>query len=96
MAMTPEDTKKVAQFVDSKWRSSKCTLCGVNKWAIHGYVQVVLGPDHKTINLGGQVLPSAAFVCKNCGNTVLVNLLMAGVIVPDKAEPSGGDGGRDG
>jgi hypothetical protein len=37
--------------------------------------------------LGGPVVPLAPVTCNNCGNTVLLNALMAGVVTtPEKKE----------
>ena len=32
--------------------------------------------------LGGQLVPVVPVVCNNCGNTVLVNAILAGLIPP--------------
>lgn len=85
---SPEEVKaKVAAHIEKTW-TKNCPMCGSNRWAVHAYVPVELSPRIEAV-FGAQVLPSAGIVCQTCGNTVLVNLIVAGVL-KGKAE------GRDG
>lgn len=74
-------------------------MCGSLSWAIHGYYPVLLSDDPKTLAVGGPSLPCAVVLCTVCGNMVLVNLLVAGVLsvvataaVQDPKSGGSGDG----
>lgn len=45
-----------------------------------GYVSMTVTPSPSTVVGGGPSLPTAALVCKFCGNTRLINLKIAGVV----------------
>lgn len=86
---SPAEVKAaVAAHIERTWTSRTCPMCGSNRWAVHAYVPVELSPRIEAV-WGGQVLPSAGIVCQTCGNTVLVNLIVAGVL-KGKAEGSNG------
>ncbi len=55
-------------------------MCGTNQWQVVGYTAVSTTTTPGYFSLQGPALPSAAVVCLNCGNTVFVNLFIAGVV----------------
>jgi hypothetical protein len=86
MALSQEQMRALIAFVNERWSgNAACRQCGQNNWSIDSYVLHPLSPAPTTVTLGAGVLPSAAFVCKNCGNTLFVNLVVAGV-VPGKTQ----------
>jgi predicted nucleic-acid-binding Zn-ribbon protein len=82
MALNPAALEKATQFINEKWRSKTCHLCGANNWVINGYVVLSVGDTPLDVVLGGQALPCVAMVCKNCGNTHLINVFVAGMVAP--------------
>lgn len=79
----PEVAKKISEHVRTKWKNG-CPMCNSKNWELAGFtgisVKKDLGPD---VILGGPNLPSACILCRNCGNTVLINLIVAGVMGKD-------------
>lgn len=90
--MGPEETKKLLDHLNVKWKAKSCFACGENAWETHGYVHLAVDPMKRHVPdfmgfaafggiLGGALhLPSAAVICRGCGVTVLVNLVVAGVV----------------
>jgi hypothetical protein len=83
--MSDINTDKLLQHLKDKWKTQPCPLCGVRKWNVqsksfelrefHGG-GLVLGP--------GPIIPVIPVVCTNCGNTILINSLVAGVEMEGK------------
>jgi hypothetical protein len=76
-------------------------MCHVNNWAVNGWFTMLIS-DRLGIVLGSPVVPVIALSCNNCGNTVMINAIIAGVMpeqtnVPTGATvPFGGTGGTNG
>lgn len=81
MALTPEQHGALVKHLNSKWKNHKCRQCDANSWAIDGVVQLSLSNSPGALVIGGANLPTAALTCRNCGNTLLVNLVISGVVV---------------
>lgn len=81
MALDPITSNTVLSIINRKWKNKNCLLCGANAWAINGYVTLTMSnvPTEQVIG-GGVVLPSAAVICRNCGNTHIINLVIAGLV----------------
>ncbi len=79
MALDWEVEDKVRDFINTKWTTKKCHLCAANDWAIRGYVLLPIG-DKLHLVIGQEVLPSVVVVCKNCGNTHVINAVIAGAV----------------
>jgi hypothetical protein len=79
----PAVAKKLTEHIRLKWKNG-CPMCGARAWELSGFTSVPIKKDlGPNIVLAGPNLPSAAIVCRNCGNTVLVNLIVAGVMAKD-------------
>lgn len=79
MYLTQTQTNALIAHLNRTWTRPHCELCDTNQWDVAGYVSVSLTPNPATLQGGGPYLPTAAMICKNCGNTRLVNLAIAGV-----------------
>jgi len=86
VGLTDEQLKVLEKHINEKWATKKCSLCLQNSWRVSGFTGIMMRENHRTLNLGGPMIPCAAITCWNCGNTVLINLLVAGVY---------GDGGGE-
>ena len=84
MPFSQDETQRLLLYAQSKWRRPNCQLCGHNQWAVDGPVQVPTsfraGTFEAILGATAPSLPCAAFTCRVCGNTVLVNLIIAGVV----------------
>jgi len=87
MALSPEEEQRAITHLRLKWQRKPCPMCGGGPWIVHGHVTLSLANKAHGVVLGGRSLPCAAVVCSICGNTALVNLLIAGVIEPG-SEPN--------
>ena len=70
-------------------RVGPCSVCRTEKFTLtDGFALISISDQPNLVQLGGQTLPSVALVCTNCGNTLLINLLLLGMhdLVTPKAE----------
>jgi hypothetical protein len=79
---SPDQLAKIEAWLVSKWGASKpCVQCGNPAMAVGPSPAVIINQTTTgTINFGG-VYPSIAIICRNCGNTVMVNAILAGVVL---------------
>lgn len=68
--LTEEQKQQIANKLNSKGLKMVCPMCGNNHFSVvDGYLSNPLQSDLHNLNLGGQVLPTCAIVCDNCGFT---------------------------
>jgi hypothetical protein len=90
--LTAEAQHALAAHITRTWVRKECLQCGAYNWALHGYITLTIA-DTLGSSIGASILPTAAAVCQVCGNTVLINLVVAGVPLPPTksgAPPGGG------
>jgi hypothetical protein len=81
MALDPETTQKLIEHLKRTWTVQACPMCRQNNWEIHGQVTLSLTAGSTGRSSGaGQSLPCAAVICQVCGNSVIVNLVVAAVL----------------
>jgi hypothetical protein len=80
MALDQESLDKLIGHIREKWGARSCPMCHANNWLVQGFVPLILSDSVKTVTIGGKSLPSAAVICSNCGNTIIVNLIAAKVV----------------
>jgi hypothetical protein len=86
--MSKIDGNKMIAYLQEKWRGRSCPMCGVTNWNVQDSTFEIRQFSEGNMVLGGPIIPVVPVVCNNCGNTILVNALMAGVVKRDqKAEP---------
>lgn len=75
--------EKVAKHLESKWGQDRtCPMCGHTSWFVQDHLFELREFNQGSVVLGGPIMPLAAAICANCGNTVLVNALTAELTVP--------------
>ncbi len=57
-----------------------CSFCGNNTWNISSKIFELLEFDANGLQLGGPVYPVVPITCNNCGNTLFINALVAGLL----------------
>lgn len=82
-----EHLHALARHISAKW-VCPCPMCGVTDWVAAGYVNLMVSSAPGRIELGGTHLPSVAVVCKNCGVTIIVNGITAGMFPPEEPPSS--------
>ncbi len=81
MALKKEAREQISQAVNAHADSMRaCAVCGHKAWTLaDGMLTLPVRDSLDVLNSGDRVLPSAAIVCDNCGNTHLLNLLVLGL-----------------
>jgi hypothetical protein len=74
------DGEKLLQHLKTKWGGRSCPMCGVGPWSVQDAAYEVRAFGQGGLLVGGAVIPVVPVVCMNCGNTVLVNAILAGVV----------------
>lgn len=86
MNLTPDQSKKFLATIQAKWRPPfQCTCCGANNWSIAESVFQLTEFHGSGMRIGGLLVPVVPVTCNNCGNTLVINALVAGAIEPEKA-----------
>lgn len=80
MALSKEDRQRITDAIDGRVKGWQCRLCDQNDWTLAEGI-IALGVQDKpgTVVVGGRVLPCIALTCSNCGNTLLLNMVMLGL-----------------
>lgn len=87
MLSVPE-IAKVREWVVQKWGNGKaealppCPMCKQDSISWIGPVSMYtpISLDDRNIFLNGPIMPLLPIMCSNCGNTVLVNGILAGIM----------------
>ncbi len=87
--MAKFDDQIVISHLQNKWGSQHpCTMCGKGPWNVHESTYQLTEYNEGNLVIGGPVIPVIPVICGNCGYTVLVNAILAGVVKhstsPDK------------
>jgi len=87
MDFSKEQADRVMAFIKSKWSPTfSCPCCGSKDWqATPKLFQVTEYVKSSGIALrAGSVFPVIPVMCTNCGYTLLINALIAGITIDDK------------
>ncbi len=80
MALDKNLSDAIVSHISRKWLSTECGLCGKNAWDLYGHITLLLSDRPGLVVPGAPSLPCAAVVCQNCGNTILLSLVAAGLV----------------
>lgn len=73
--------EKVVQHLNSKWGNRPCSMCGSNSWNVSDKIYELREFHGGNLVLGSEpIFPVIPVSCNNCGNSVMVNALLAGAI----------------
>jgi hypothetical protein len=76
------DVNRAIAHLNMKWGLRPCPMCGISNWNVQGRVFQLMEFNEGNLVLGGQLIPVVPIICNNCGNTVLVNAIVAGIVPP--------------
>lgn len=82
------DRERMDAFLN-RIRGPVCPLCGNSNWTAADTVFQAIEFDYKGVMLGGASMPIVPITCTQCGNTHMINALVAGIIdreVPDERQ----------
>ena len=94
------DTEQFIAHLTEKWKGRSCPMCGTAEWKVQPSVFQISQHSDKGVIIGGvPLIPLIPVTCSNCGNTLLVNAVVSGVLAPDgsvkqAALPEQADGNR--
>ncbi len=79
------DSAKIIGHLNSKWEGRSCQMCGTGKWNVSDSIFELREYNQGNMVIGGgPIIPIVPVTCENCGNTILVNAIKAGLIEPNK------------
>ena len=88
---SPKQIDEIASWLSSKWGSLRpCAQCGAALWSIaENPAHVPLAFPNGEVRLGTG-FPCIAVFCQNCGNTIFINSIVAGIKPPTTMEAGNG------
>jgi hypothetical protein len=84
--MAKFDGGKVIAHLSAKWSGRSCPMCQVGNWSVQESTYQLLEFNQGGLVLGGPVIPVIPVMCSNCGNTLLVNAITAGIVAPETGD----------
>lgn len=76
--------EKVLEHLRDKWGSGKrCPMCDSPDWSVQESTFEIRDWHPHAVMASGRVILVVPVICNNCGNTVLVNAIAAGIVTPD-------------
>ena len=91
MAFSEEETKRVLAVIQQRVPEvARCPVCGQHDWTLaDGLVRLTLQEERGVVVVGGRNMPCVALICKRCGNTLLLNVIVLGLrdLAAKKGEP---------
>jgi hypothetical protein len=84
MALTQDQRDRLVGFMNHRLRAAMpCQLCGTpGPWTVSDNIWEVREFSSGGLKVGGPIYPVLAVTCTTCGNTLFVNAIVAGVLVP--------------
>lgn len=86
--MAKFDASKAIEHLRTKWHGRPCPMCGAGNWNVQDSTYQLLEFNQGGLVIGGPVIPVIPIVCSNCGNTLLVNAITAGILAADSGGKS--------
>lgn len=85
MTLKDDEIDALDKHINETWKSFECEICGRKDW--RGSSKVHLRPTEEgDLDLTGPVIPCAVITCEYCGNTRLINLVVAGAYEQPKED----------
>lgn len=79
--MSNVNQDKLIEELNKKWGGRGCPMCGNASWIVSDNVFEIREFNNGNLIVGGgPILPLVTVSCDNCGNTILINPLVLGVM----------------
>jgi hypothetical protein len=76
--MSEIDSKNIIEYLEQKWKTSPCPMCGAKQWAVTPKSYELREFYGGNLVIGkGTIFPVIPVVCGNCGNTIFINPVVA-------------------
>lgn len=82
MKLTKEQHKSIDSFIKNKWTLPPiCPVCNENSWSISPELFELRAFHGGSMVIGDKsgIVPLILITCANCGNTIFINALIAGL-----------------
>ncbi len=82
MKLNEQQHNQLLSHLKSKWKApADCPVCKNNDWEVSTEVYELREFHGGSMVIGGSssIIPLSPIICKVCGNTVLINPLLAGI-----------------
>ncbi|MGN4997040.1 hypothetical protein [Aeromonas sp. 61P] len=86
--MSKFDSKKIISFLSNKWKGRGCPMCNSGPWNVPDNTFQLMEFHGGNLVMGGPLIPVIPVSCENCGHTILVNAIIAGVVEPESPSPT--------
>ena len=78
--MSKFDGNKILEHLKTHWGKRACPMCGKGPWNALDSTYQLTEYNEGSLVLGGPLVPVIPVTCGSCGNTVLVNAIVAKVV----------------
>lgn len=83
----PLTAEKAVAWLNRNWKGSKqCPVCQNNDWNVGGKPIELREFHGGDLVVGSPVYPVLLLTCKVCGNILLFNAIVAGLVVPKQPD----------
>ena len=74
------DTEKAIAWLNKHWQHRACPVCDNTSWSISDELVEVRPYKGGGLTVGGSLYPFMVVTCGTCGNTLLFNAVLAGLV----------------
>jgi hypothetical protein len=80
--MTDVKSEQIIKHLTEKWKGRSCPMCGIGNWNVQEKVFELREYNGGNMVLGENlpIVPVIPVTCDNCGNSVMVNAIVAGAV----------------
>ena len=88
--MDADEQRKTQEWVETKWNHGPCPVCQTNSYSAGDDLTEIRSFSGGDLVIGSAgVYPLFPVTCNNCGYTLLINALVAGIVSLSDNAPSG-------
>jgi hypothetical protein len=77
--LNPQESEAAIAWLQERWTIKICPFHGPTNWSI-GDMIMTLPFSGGGVNIGGPTYPLIPVICSQCGYTVLINAIVAGIV----------------
>lgn len=75
------DQDKLINILNEKWGNRPCNMCGTGNWIVSDKVFELREFNNGDLIIGGgPITPLVTITCSGCGNTILLNPIVIGLL----------------
>lgn len=90
MKLTEEQAQSVITHITrtSNNRTIVCPICGNTQWSVNSIITEMREFQNGNLILGGNssIMPFVSITCNNCGHTLFINAIRAGIVSPNSQQ----------